>query len=248
MSEGVLRSLARRCVAVDLVEFVVDALHVVGVAQQFDQGPCGGALCGVVTREHHRNKHPGDGVGVEAHLDEHVHEVAIILVLIGAVIAARNALVHDALDEVDELRPRGVALAEALDVGVHVDVGDRVGALLEVVEQLRDPLVELFTELAADQTRRRGVERQFTEELQQIDLAFVTPPGDDAFDLVGNRHRVLLHVRALERRVVDRFGSLLRTRVEDDSLTENRCHEGICRRLVEVLLGCAEEVLVGRGT
>ena len=44
--------------------------------------------------------------------------------------------------------PGRVAAAEALDVGVGVDVGDGVGALLEVVVELGEAPVELAAERA----------------------------------------------------------------------------------------------------
>src|SRR5690242_1230358 len=51
--------------------------------------------------------------------------------------------VHDPLHQLDERYARLVAPAEALDRRVGIDVGQRVGAPLEVVVQLGEPVVEL---------------------------------------------------------------------------------------------------------
>ena len=92
-------------------------------------------------------------------------------------------------DHLDQFGARRVADPEALDVHVRVDEGERVGALLQVVEDLRVPHVELLAELRADQARGRGVDRQLGEEVEQVDLAGVVQLGDHALDLARRSSR-----------------------------------------------------------
>ena len=73
---------------------------------------------------------------------QHVEQVALV---VGRRRPGGPA-VHDPLDQLDQLGPGRVAPVEALDVGVGVDVGDGVGALLEVVVERGEPPVELLPE------------------------------------------------------------------------------------------------------
>ncbi len=153
----------------------------------------------MVAREHQRDEHAGDLVGREARIalvvldrDQHVEQVAILLVLgrIG------DAAVHDLLHQRNEFDARLVADAEAFDVEVRVDVAEWVGAALQLVVVLGEPTVELFAELQPDEARGRGVDRQLGEEVEKLDLAFIAPVGDDLLDLVLDGGRVALHLLA----------------------------------------------------
>jgi hypothetical protein len=83
--------------------------------------------------------------------------------------------VHDLLHQLDQRDAGGVSGVEAGDVGVGVDVGQGVGAPLEVVVQLGEAAVELLAEPSPDQARRRRVDRQLGEPVEQVDLATVAP-------------------------------------------------------------------------
>ena len=202
----------------------------------------------MVTREHQRDEHAGDLVGREAGValvvldrDQHVEQVAILLVL-GRV---GDAAVHDLLHQRNEFHARLVADAEALDVEVGVDVAQRVGAALQLVVVLGEAAVELLAELQPDQARRRGVDGQLGEEVEQLDLAFVAPVGDDLLDLVLDGGRVALHLLAAQCGVVQHLRATLGVGVEHHALTEDRRHERVGLGLVELAVAGAEEELVG---
>ena len=95
-----------------------------------------------------------------------------------------------------------VAALEALDRQIRVDVAQRIGAALQFVVVVREPVVELFAELQADQAGRRGVDGQLGEEVEQFDLAFVAPVGDHPLDFALDGGRVALHLLTAQRRVV----------------------------------------------
>ena len=137
---------------------------------------------------------------------------------------------------------------EALDVGVGVDEGDGVGALLQVVEELGEAPVELLAEPLADEAGRRGVDEELGEPLEHVDLALVLPGGHHALDLTGDGGGVAPHELVAQRLVVQHLPPSLGRRVEDHALTEDRGHEGIGLGLVEDLLGRPEEELVRLGT
>ncbi len=143
-------------------------------------------------------------------------------------------------------RPRRAASrrAEALDVGVGVDVGDGVGATLEVVVQGREPPVELLAEPPADQARGRRVDRELREPVEQVDVATVGRLRQHAIDLGGDGLGVTAHELVAQRLVVEGLAPLLGRGVEHHALAEDRCHERVGLGLVEVLLGCPEEDLV----
>ena len=107
--------------------------------------------------------------------------------------------------------------------------------------------VELIAELQPDQARRRGVDRQLGEELQEVDLAGVAPVGDHPLDLVLDRRGVALHLLTAQRRVVQHLRPALRIGVEHHTLAEDRRHERVGLSLVEIAVAGAEEELVGFG-
>ena len=107
--------------------------------------------------------------------------------------------------------------------------------------------IELLPKFQADQARRRGVDRQLGEEVEQLDLAFVAPVGDDLLDLVLDRRRVTLHLLPAQSGVVQHLGAALRIGVEHHTLTEDRGHERVGLGLVELAVGGPEEELVGLG-
>ena len=249
--------LAQRLVAhvgpagVELVELLHHRVHRAGIAQQFDERPRRGARCGVVPGEHHRDEHAGDLVGGErgvavfvAHRQQHVDEVHVVLV--GC--RLREPLGLDALDPLHQRGPGRVTTAEALDVEVGIDERQRVGALFEVVEQVRIGHVEFLAELVSDQARRGGVDEQLGEPVEQVDLSLVVPLLDHPGHLGRDRLRVAAHELVAQRLVVEHPAAFLGSGVEDHSLTEHGGHEGIRRCLVELLVRGAEEHLVGLGT
>ena len=156
-------------------------------------------------------------------------------------------LVHDLLHQRNELDARLVAAPEALDRQVRVDVAQRVGAALELVVVLREPVVELLAELQPDQAGRRGVDGQLGEEVEQFDLAFVAPVGDHLLDFALDGGGVALHLLAAQRGVVQHLLAPLGAGVEHHALAEDRRHERVGLGLVEILVGGAEEELVGLG-
>ncbi len=127
------------------------------------------------------------------------------------------ACVHDRVYESGQLCARCVASPEALDVVIvviRIDGRDRVGATLEFMEQDRETAVELFAELGADQARRRRLDRQLREEVEEVDLALVAPAGNHAPHFARDRRRVPAHEFVAQR--------LFRGRV-----TWMRCRGGI---------------------
>ncbi|COW11572.1 Uncharacterised protein [Mycobacterium tuberculosis] len=62
--------------------------------------------------------------------------------------------------------------------------------------ELGESPVELVAELLADQAGRGGVDGQLGEEVQQIDLAGLTPVGDHPSDLIFDGGGVALHLLA----------------------------------------------------
>ncbi len=195
-------------------------------------------------REHHRDEDPGDVVGAHVDRDQHVEQVAVI----ASDSAPHLPLVDDRLDEPDEPLAGGVAEPEALDVGVRVDVRDRVGPAFEVVVVLREGGVELLAEGRADQAGRRRVDRQLGEPVEKVDLALVAPLRDHPVDLALDRRGVPAHHVAAQRLVLQHLLALLGRGVEDHALAEDRRHERVGGRLVEGRVGCPEELLVGLGT
>src|ERR1700722_13780725 len=75
---------------------------------------------------------------------------------------------------------------EALDVGVGIDVGDRIRSLFEVAVEPGEAAVELAAEARADEAGRGGVHLQHGEPLQEIDLTLVAPAGHHLLYLVRN--------------------------------------------------------------
>ena len=139
---------------------------------------------------------------------------------------------------------RLVADPEALDRQVRVDVAQGVGAALEEVVVVRETGIKLIAEFSSDQTGRRGVDGQFGEEVQQFDLAGIAPTLDGASDLALDGGGMTFHMVATQCGVVQHLLSAFRARVEYHPLSEDRRHERICLRLVEVFVGGAEEELV----
>ena len=176
--------------------------------------------------------------------DEHVEHVAVALVL-GRV---GDPVVHDLLHQRNEAQPRLVAQPEALDRQVRVDVAQRVGALFELVVEPREPAVELLAELLADQARRGGVDGQLGEEVEQVDLTGVAPVGDHPADLALDRGGVALHLLTAQCGVVQHLFAALGIGVEHHPFAEDRRHERIRRRLIEILVAGPEEELVGLRT
>ena len=112
---------------------------------------------------------------------------------------------------------------------------------------VRETTVELLAELQPDETRRRGVDGQLGEEVQQLDLAFVAPVGDDLLDLALDGGGMTLHLLTAQRRVVQHLGTPLGAGVEHHALTEDRRHERVGLGLVEIGVRRTEEELVGLG-
>ena len=202
--------------------------------------------------EHHRDEHAGDVVGAEARgavlvLDRHedVEQVAVLLLRRRAP-AARPSMIACT----SSTRPSraAVAHAEALDVGVRVDVGEGIRALLEVVVQVREAAVELLAEALADEAGGRRVDRQLGEPVEQVDLAALGRASRHAVHLGGDRGGVAAHELVAQGLVVERLPTLLRVGVEHDALAEDRRHERVGLGLVEVLVGRPEEDLVGVGS
>ena len=247
-----LRDLAQRLVAhlapvgVERVDLPAHPLHRARVAQQLDQRPGRRARRGVVAREHHRDEHPGDlvdrvarrAVGV-ADPEQHVEELAL------DVRALRAAFEHLG-EQRDEPRACPVALAEHRQRQVRVHVRDRVGALLELVEDAVVLRGELLAELTPDQARARGVERELGEEVEQIDLAALADAVHHAARLRRDRLRVRAHHLVAQRLVAHRLAALLGRAVEHHAAAEDRRHERIgCGLVVLLLLGAEERLLRG---
>ena len=110
---------------------------------------------------------------------------------------------------------------------------------------LGEATVELLAELQSDQAGGRGVDRQLGEEVEEFDLAFVAPVGDDLLDLVLDGGRVALHLLAAQCGVVQHLRSPFGVGVEHHTLAEDRRHERVRLGLIEVAVGGAEEELVG---
>ena len=202
----------------------------------------------MVPREHQRDEHPGDLVGREARIallvldgHQHVEHVAVGLVLrrVG------QSLIHDLLNQRNQFHPGFVATLEAVDRQVRVDVAERIGAALQVVVVLGEPVVELFAELEPDQARRGGIDRQLGEEVEQFDLAFVTPVGDHLLDFALDGGRMALHLLTAQRGVVQHLLAPLWACVEHHTFAEDRRHERIGLGLVEILVGRPEEEFIG---
>ncbi len=107
--------------------------------------------------------------------------------------------------------------------------------------------VELVAEPLSDQTGRRRVDRQLGEQVEQVDLAFRIPARDHVLDLGRDLLCVAAHELVFQGLVVEHLRAALGRRVEDDAFAEDRGHERIGLGLVELLLGGAEELLVGLG-
>ena len=204
----------------------------------------------MVAGEHQRDEHAGDLVGGEAQvavlvLDGHqnVEHVAVGFVLgrIG------NPLVHDFLDQRHEADAGLVADAEAFDRQVRVDVAQRVGAPLQLVIEVREAGVQLVAELQPDQAGGRGVDGQLGEEVEQVDLALITPVGHHLSHFALDGDGVAFHVLATQSRVVQHFLTALGAGVEDHALAEDGRHERVRLGLVQILVGRTEEELVGPG-
>ena len=110
----------------------------------------------MVTSEHHRDEDARHLIRAEPQgtlliPDRHqdVQEVSILL----RWRRRRLPLVHDLLDERDEIESGCISHSERLDVGVGVDEGERIGALLEVVVEIGEASIELQAEAATDQAR-----------------------------------------------------------------------------------------------
>src|ERR1700722_12530753 len=82
---------------------------------------------------------------------------------------------------------------EALDVGVGIDVSDRIRSLFEVVVEPGEAAVELAAEARADEAGRGCVDRQLGEPLQQVDLTLVVPPGHHLLHLARDGGGVPAH-------------------------------------------------------
>ena len=156
-------------------------------------------------------------------------------------------LIHDLLHQRNEFHACLVAALEALDRQVRVDVAQRVGAAFQFVVVVREPAVELFTELQSDQAGRRGVDGQLGEEVEQFDLAFVAPVGDHLLDFALDGGRMALHLLAAQRRVVQHLLAAFGAGVEHHALPEDRRHERVGLGLIEIGLRRAEEELVRLG-
>jgi hypothetical protein len=182
--------------------------------------------------EHHRDEHAGDLIGAEPQVavfvgdgDENVEHVTVTLVGRRMLPAPR----HDVLHQRDELLTRLVAQPKALDRQIGIDIAQRVGATLELVIQACESRVQLRTEFLADQACRRGVDGEFGEELEQIDLTGIAPTGDHPTHLVLDRRSVALHLLAAKGRVVQHLLAPLRTGIEVHPLAEDRRHKRVRR-------------------
>nr|WP_287378790.1 hypothetical protein [Candidatus Microthrix sp.] len=167
---------------------------------------------------------------------------------LGGPSCGRGSPVHDLLHQLDQRDAGGVTGTEAGDVGVGVDVGQGVGAPLQVVVQLGESAVELLAKPSPDQARRRRVDRQFGEPVEQVDLATVAPAGDHLVHLALDRLGVAAHVGVTQRLVAQHLPSPLGGRIEHDALAKDRRHERVGGGLVEVLVLGPEEDLVGLRT
>ena len=133
-----------------------------GMAQQLDQRPGRGSAGRVMPREHHRDEHPGDLVRVVAQVPvgvadprQHGEQVARLAPLAPAPLDGRA-------HELDEARPRAIALAEGGQRQVRVHVGEGVGAALEVLVRRGELRGELLAEFATEQAGARGVDRELS--------------------------------------------------------------------------------------
>ena len=245
------RDLAQRLVAdvapvgEQLVELGGHLAVPLRVLEQVDHRPGGRHRRGVVPGEHHRDEHAGDLVVAEAALPFLVAEAVEHLEEVGALGAAAFAFGEDALDAGDQRAPGAVARAQGRDRQVGVHVGEGVGAALQVHEERSDVGAQLFAELGADQARGARVERQLGEEIEQVDLAALPPAGGHALHLGGDLLRVASHEAVAQRLVAHGLLALLRAGVEHDALAEDGLHEGVGGGLVELLVGRAEEGLLG---
>ena len=75
----------------------------------------------------------------------------------------------------------------------------------------------------------------------------LAPVGDHLVDFTLDGGRVAFHLLTAQRRVVQHLLAPLRAGVEDNAFAEDRRHERIRLGLVEILVGRAEEELVGFG-
>ena len=113
-----------------------------------------------------------------------------------------------------------------------------------MVVEIGEASIELQAEAATDQTRRRRVDGELCEPVEQVDLTFVTPLGDHLLDLTGDGLRVSSHELVAKRLVVEHLPAALWRCIEDHALAEHRLHERVGLCLVEDLLWCTEEELV----
>ena len=175
--------------------------------------------------------------------DEHVEHVPVVLV--GGRVG--DAAVHDLLHQRHQAFSGFVALAKALYRQVRIDVTQRVGAALQLVVEMREPGIELFAELRADEACRRSVDGELGEEVQQVDFALGSPVLDHPAHFALDGGGMTLHLLTPQRGVVQHLLSALRTGIEHHALPEDRRHEGVGLGLVEILVGGPEEEFVGVG-
>jgi hypothetical protein len=231
--------------SVDLVELAHHLPQPRRVLQQIDHRPRRHHRGGVVTCEHHRDEHAADLVVAVAPLAvlvpqpaEHLEEVLVGL-------AAALAPLEDRLEPGDELPTGAIPGPQYRDRQVRVHVGQGVRAALEVHEDRHELRAELLAELRADQAAGRGVERELRKEREQVDLALLRPARGHALDLGGDLLRVTPHELVPQGLVPHGLLALLGGGVEDHALAEDRLHERIGGRLVELLVRSAEERLLG---
>jgi hypothetical protein len=231
----------------DLLELGQHPARVVGMAQELDHGPGRGHRAGVVSGEHRRQQHAGDLVGRErravlvASLDQRLQEVL-------AAVAAGPPLRDDAADHLLQPDAGPVAPPERRDREIGIEIADRMDAALEIVVDRRELLGELVAELGAEQAVRRGEVGELGAVGDEVDGPLVAELLQGAVDLAGDDLAVGPHAAVLERG--QEHAELLRRalggRVVDDALAEDRRHHLVGLVRAELLIGSAEEGLVGR--
>ena len=170
-------------IRVELIEFRDHLLQVGWMSEQFDQGPCGASRSRVVPGEHQGNEHAGDLVDGIAGLSVFVLEAEQYIEEFGYRIRIVTPLLENFRQHAYEPLPGPIARAKCRQGKMGVHVCNRIGSLLEFVEDLKIFRSQRFPELLSDQTRTGGIDRQFGEEVEQIDFTAIAQPRHHAANL-----------------------------------------------------------------